>query len=82
MTDAEIQAALTLVLRDILDDPSIAPRFEDKERDLPGFGSGAKITFILAVEERFGVHLRSREVDALRTFGDWVALVKRRLPAE
>lgn len=77
MTEAEVQAALTELFRDTLRAPGLELRAEQGEFDIPGFDSGIKVMLILAVEERFAIRLRSREIDALRRFGDWVALVHR-----
>lgn len=76
---AETRALLTALLREVLDDPSVEPHADDGEDDIPGFDSGRKILLILAIEERFDIRLRSREVDSLRCFGDWVDLLHRRL---
>lgn len=79
MTAADIRAVLTELFREALGDPRLEPQSHDAEQDLPGFDSGKKVLLILAMEERFGIRLRSREVDALRLFGDWVNLVSRHL---
>jgi acyl carrier protein len=78
-TPGETQALLTALLRELLDNPSLEPQADDTEENIPGFDSGAKILLILTVEERFDIRLRSREVDGLRRFGDWVDLLHRRL---
>lgn len=77
MTEADIRAALAELFREELGSPRLELRPDDAEQDLPGFDSGKKVLLILATEERFGIRLRSREVDALRRFGDWVTLVHR-----
>jgi acyl carrier protein len=81
MTETEICAVLTKLFREILDNPRLEPRPDDGEYDIPGFDSGKKVLLILAVEERFGIRLRSREIDALRRFQDWVTLVHRHCSA-
>jgi acyl carrier protein len=78
MSRDDSRAVLTQLFRQVLDNPALEPRPEDSEADIPGLDSGRKIMLILAVEERFGLRLRSREVDALRRFGDWVNLIDRR----
>ena len=82
MTAADIRAELTALFRTILDDPGLELRADDREGDIAGFDSGKKVLLLLAVEERFDVRLRSREIDALRTVGDWVALVHRHCAAK
>lgn len=78
-TAGEARALLTALLREVLDDPSVDPQADDTEESIPGFDSGTKIMLILTIEERFAIRLRSREVDGLRRFGDWVDLLHRRL---
>ena len=75
MTEAQVRTALTDMLREILNDPGLELPADRRESDIAKFDSGNKVMLILAIEERFAIRLRSREIDALRTFGDWVTLV-------
>jgi acyl carrier protein len=77
MREDEVLAVLAGLIRDIVGDPGLPIRAEDKETDIAGFDSGKKVLLILALEDRFGFHARSSEIDALRTVGDWAALVLR-----
>jgi acyl carrier protein len=36
------------------------------------------VLLVLAVEERFEIRMRSREIDALRCVGDWAKLIEAR----
>jgi acyl carrier protein len=81
MTDAGVRDALLAIFRDVLANPSLEIDPADVEEAIPGFDSGRKVFVVLEVEERFGLHLRSREIDALRCFGDWIATVERHLAA-
>ena len=47
--------------------------------DIPSWDSAKMVMLILAVEERFDLRFRSREIDALRRIGDWVRLIDARL---
>ena len=78
MTPAETHILLRDLLREVVGDPTDDRQPDDFEAKIPGFDSGAKIQLILAIEERIGVRLRSREVDALRRFGDWLVLLQNR----
>ena len=78
MSEADTRRQLTALLREILEDQSVDPQVDDSDDDIPGFDSGAKLQLLMAVEERLGIRLRSREVDGLRRFGDWVVLIHRR----
>lgn len=77
MTEHEVHAVLADLIRDIVGDPHVQIRATDKESDIPGFDSGKKVLLVLALEDRFGFQTRSSEIDALRTIGDWLALVLR-----
>jgi len=46
---------------------------------VPGWDSLSHVNVILAVEERFGVHFKSREVLALKNIGDLQQLVHSKL---
>ena len=46
-------------------------------RDVEGWDSAKMVTIILAVEDEFSIRMRSRDVDALRSVGDFVALIGR-----
>lgn len=75
MTEADVRAVLTELFRSALNNPGLELPTDRLESDIPGFDSGNKVMVILAIEERFAIRLRSREIDALRRFGDWVTLV-------
>ena len=77
MTEAEVHAVVTGLLRELLEKPGLEVKPGDREKDIPGFDSGMKVSLVLAVEERFGIRMRGREIDALRQVGDWTALVLR-----
>ena len=77
MTEANTRAVLVDLFRKELGNPGLNPQPDDLEYSIPGFDSGKKVSLILAVEERFDIRLRSREIDALRRFDDWVTLVDR-----
>lgn len=73
MTEAEILKALTTLLRDLLDDESIALKMETVARDVPNFDSAALISFVVAVEIEFNVKFSVATIETFDTFG---AIVK------
>jgi acyl carrier protein len=81
MTPAEILSELTGIFRDCFDDPAIAIEATTTARDIPAWDSAKMVMLILAVEERFNVRMRSRDIDALRCVGDWVRLIETHLAA-
>jgi len=72
---ANILEEVTTLLRDIFarDDLVVTPT--TTAADVPGWDSMKQIEIIVAVEEKYGVRVKAREVDALRSVGDLVALI-------
>lgn len=78
MSEADILKILTDIFRLNFDDAAIVLRPATTARDIAGWDSAKMVMLILAVEEHFGLTFRSREIDALRSIGDWVALIRKR----
>jgi acyl carrier protein len=76
MTASDILSDLTAIFRDCFDDETIVLLPSTSARDIPGWDSAKMVLLILAVEERFEIRMRSREIDALRCVGDWVKLIE------
>jgi acyl carrier protein len=79
MREADVYAALTDIFRDCFNDKTIALNSTTSAHDIAGWDSAKMVYLVLAVEDRFGVRMRSREIDALRCVGDWVRLVLSRV---
>ncbi len=77
--DGEIHAALETIFRDVFDDDTLTLTPQTTADQVAGWDSIRMVSIILAVERHFGVRLRSREVDRLKTVGDLADLVKARL---
>ena len=75
-TDAEIYAGLTEVFHEVFGDDGITLTPQTTAKDVADWDSVRMVTIILGVEQRFGVKLRSREVDGLKNVGDMATLVK------
>lgn len=75
MTEPEIYQKLTAIFHDVFlrDDLSLTPALSAK--DIPDWDSFKQIEIIIAVEERFGVKFRTREMDSLNNVGDLVQLI-------
>ncbi len=78
MTAPDILSDLTAIFRDCFDDEAIVLLPSTSARDIPGWDSAKMVLLILAVEERFEIRMRTREIDALRCVGDWVKLIEAR----
>ena len=75
MSNAEIYTALTEIFRDVFmnDDMQLTP--ELSARDVEGWDSFKQIEIILATEARFGIRLKTREIDNLSCVGDLASVI-------
>ncbi len=79
MTEPEIYAALSEIFSDVFlrDDLQLTPGLTAK--DVAGWDSFKQIEIVLATEQRFGIKLRTREIDGLQSVGDLATLVSTKL---
>lgn len=72
---ARILEEVTTLLRNIfaLEDLAVTPATTAAE--VPGWDSIKQIEIIVAAEEKYGIRMKAREVDGLRSVGDLVALI-------
>jgi acyl carrier protein len=63
------------LMRDIFarDDIVVAP--STTAADVAGWDSIKQIEIVVAVEEKYGIRMKAREVDSMRSVGDLVALI-------
>jgi acyl carrier protein len=73
MTDQELLAIFSSILRDLLDDESIVLSMDTKRSDVPDWDSFGYVTFIAAAEMQLGVKYRIADVESFSTVGDIVA---------
>ncbi len=73
--DAAIYAALTEIFNDVFlkEDMQLTPALSAK--DVPGWDSFKQIEILVAVEERFGIRLNTKEIDALKSVGDLASVI-------
>lgn len=76
MTEADIETGLAEIFREVFADPGLTLAPEMTAKDVEGWDSLRMVIIILAVEERFGIRLRTREMDALHCVGDFVSLIR------
>ena len=76
--DTAIYEALTEIFNDVFlrDDMRLKP--ELSAADVPGWDSFKQIEIMIAVEERFGFKLTTREIDGLKNVGDLAAAIARK----
>ena len=76
MTEAEITAGFTEIVREALDNDGVELRPETTAAEVKGWDSVAMVAIIVAVEQRFSVRLRSKEIDKVACVGDMVSLIQ------
>ena len=78
---AAIYQDLTEIFNDVFitDDMRLTPELTAK--DVAGWDSFKHIEIMVAVEERFGIKLNTREIDSLRTVGDLADVIARKTGA-
>ncbi len=77
----EIYERLTELFRELFADDSIALRPEMTAEDIEGWDSFNHLSIIVAVETRFGVKMKTAEIEKLSNVGELVAAIERKLPA-
>ena len=73
MTDQEILAAFTRILRDLLGDESIVLTAQTRRSDVPNWDSFGYVTFIAAAEMQLGIKFRIADIESFSSVGDIVA---------
>ena len=77
MTDSDMLANLTRILRDVLNDQSIVLTRSTVRADVPNWDSFAYVNFIVAVEMELGVKFPLGEVESFLTVGEIVDEIKK-----
>lgn len=72
MTESDLLAMFTRVLRDLLDDDSIVLEMATMRPDVPGWDSFAYVNFIVSVEMELGIKFAVADVESFSTVGDVV----------
>jgi acyl carrier protein len=69
MTDEEILAVFTRILRDLLLDDSIVLTMKTQRENVPNWDSFNYINFIVAVEIEFGVKFKVADIESFANVG-------------
>ena len=72
MNPEEILGELTTILRDLLGDDAIVLRMTTVRSDIPSWDSFNYITFMVAVESKYGTKFRTSDVEAFANVGEVV----------
>jgi acyl carrier protein len=79
VTDQELLASFTRILRDLLGDESVVLSMETVRSDVPDWDSFKYVTFIVSVEMELGIKFGVADVESFQTVGDIVAEARRLL---
>ena len=79
MANDGIESELLRILRQVFGRPDLLVSRETTANDVDGWDSFRMVEILMAVEEHFGVRLRSREIDRLKKVGDFADLLIERL---
>ena len=75
MTEAAIISELTPLFQDVLDKPGLTLTPDTQAADVPGWDSVAHITLVVVIEQKFGIHFNTAEIEELRNVGDLAKLI-------
>jgi len=78
MTDQEILAIFTRILRDLLADDAISLDMATTRADVPGWDSMANVNLLLEIEAAANVRFKAAEVLRLKNVGELIELVERK----
>lgn len=79
MNDREILHTLSGIIAEACGHDSVALTRASTAADVKGWDSLRMVMIIVAVEERFAVKMRTREIDRLKSVGDFIDLIKGRV---
>jgi acyl carrier protein len=76
LNEAEVYDQLTEIFRDVFMRDDMTLNADLSAKDVEGWDSFRQIEIILAVEQRFDIHMTTRELDSLRSVGDLVRVIE------
>jgi acyl carrier protein len=78
----DLYADLAVIVREVLMRPDIEIAPETTAADVVGWNSLKHVEIIIAVEEKYGIDMPLAEVNRVRTVGELVSLIARRIAAK
>ena len=77
----KIYEQLTELFREIFSNDDLTLRPEMTAKDIEGWDSFTHISVIVAVETKFGIKIKTAEIEKLANVGQLVAAIESRVPA-
>ncbi|MBW4022130.1 MAG: acyl carrier protein [Proteobacteria bacterium] len=81
MTRDDVLPRLTEIFRDIFEAPDLVLTPETTSDMIPQWDSMSQVTLAVEIEHRFGIKVKSAEMEQLKTIKELTALIEQRLPA-
>jgi acyl carrier protein len=79
MTTEQIYSELTKVFREVLQDENLVIGPMTTAEDVKGWDSATHVNLVLAIEMELNVVFNTGEIDEMRTVGDLVDAIERKL---
>ena len=79
MTRAEVYKVLNRVFQDVFDDPDIRVYDDTVADDIDGWDSLEHINLISAVEKKFKMRFKMKEVSTMKDVGEMVDIIMARM---
>ena len=79
MTRAEVYKVLNKVFQDVFDDPDIRVNDDTVADDIDGWDSLEHINLISAVEKKFKMRFKMKEVSTMKDVGEMVDIIMARM---
>ncbi len=80
MQESEIYDELNQLFRELFSDDDITVNGETTADDVEGWDSFNHLSVIVAVETRFGIKMKTSELDGLANVGQLVSAIQAKLP--
>lgn len=79
MTNAEILQAVSSIIREVLELPSLSVNEQTSAADVDEWDSMTHIQLIAAIEGKYKIRFALGELQALKNVGDMIALIQKKL---
>jgi acyl carrier protein len=76
LTETEVLARVTDVVRDVLDNDAIELTSDTAPADVEGWDSLAHVSIVVGVERAFKVRFTAQQIEGLKSVGDLVRLAR------
>ena len=79
MTETQITEQLQEIFRDVFDREALTISQDTTADDVEGWDSITHVNLVVEIQREFGVTLVLQEIQAMKTVGDMISLIARKL---